>query len=104
MARMLVIYRTPADPAAFERHYFEVHVPLARQLPGLRGYRTSRGPITLVTPGPAPHFVAELEFDSLDAIRAAFATEAGRACAADRRVLAPGDDDCTMLLFEDVTV
>lgn len=101
MARMLVIYRTPSDPAAFERHYFTVHVPLAKQLPGLRSYRTSRGPVTQLTPGAAPHLVAELEFDSLDAIRAAFATDAGRACAADRRVLAPGEEDCTMLLFED---
>ena len=38
MARMVVIYRTPKDPAAFDAHYFEVHVPLAKKLPGLRKY------------------------------------------------------------------
>ena len=35
MARMLVVYRTPNDPEAFDEHYFGVHVPMARQLPGL---------------------------------------------------------------------
>ncbi|PTK04380.1 EthD family reductase, partial [Mammaliicoccus sciuri] len=35
MAHMLVIYRTPKDPKAFDEHYFNVHVPLAKQLPGL---------------------------------------------------------------------
>ena len=32
MARMLVIYKTPKDPAAFDKHNFEVHVPLAKKL------------------------------------------------------------------------
>jgi uncharacterized protein (TIGR02118 family) len=45
MAQMIVIYKTPKNPAAFDTHYFEVHVPLARQLPGLRRLETNRGPI-----------------------------------------------------------
>ena len=36
MARMVVIYKMPKDVKAFERHYFEKHVPLAKKLPGLR--------------------------------------------------------------------
>jgi uncharacterized protein (TIGR02118 family) len=104
MARMVVIYRQPADPAAFDAHYFNVHVPLAKTLPGIKQYETSRGPVVQVTPGAAPYLVGILTFDSLDAIRAAFASETGRACAADRRVLAPADDDCIMLLFDDQVV
>jgi uncharacterized protein (TIGR02118 family) len=45
-----VLYRTPADPGEFERHYREVHIPLARQLPGLRRYSTSRVHGTTVPP------------------------------------------------------
>jgi uncharacterized protein (TIGR02118 family) len=30
MAQMVVIYRTPKDPQAFDEHYFGVHVPLAK--------------------------------------------------------------------------
>jgi len=34
------------------------------------------------------------------AIRRAFATPEGQACAADRRALAPNDDDVQMFLFD----
>ena len=101
MARMVVIYKTPKDPAAFDRHYFDVHVPLAKKLPGLRKYEASRGPIVAPTGGPPFYMVGTLQFDSLAAIQAAFATAEGRACAADRRVLAPNDQDVIMLLFDD---
>jgi len=101
MARMVVVYRTPKDPQAFDRHYFEVHVPLAKKLPGLRQYSVSRGPIATPAGGPPFHMVATLHFDSLAAIRAAFATPEGQACAADRRRLAPQDDDLIMVLFDE---
>jgi uncharacterized protein (TIGR02118 family) len=101
---MVVIYRTPKDPAAFDRHYVDVHVPLAKRLPGLRKYEVSRGPIVTPAGGPPFHMVATLQFDSLAEIRAAFATPEGQACAADRRLLAPDDGDIIMLLFDDRAV
>lgn len=101
MARMVVIYKVPKDPVAFDEHYFRVHVPLAKRLPGLRKYEVSRGPIAVPAGGSGFHMVAMLHFDSLAAIRAAFATPEGRACGADRRVLAPNDQDVIMLLFDD---
>jgi uncharacterized protein (TIGR02118 family) len=30
-ARFIALYETPADPAAFDRHYRDVHIPLARR-------------------------------------------------------------------------
>jgi uncharacterized protein (TIGR02118 family) len=98
---MVVIYRTPKDPAAFDRHYFDVHVPLAKKLPGLRKYETSRGPIVAPAGGSGFYMVAMLHFESLTAIQHAFATPEGRACGADRRILAPHDEDVIMLLFDD---
>ena len=100
MARMVVIYKQPADASAFDAHYFGVHVPLAKQLPGLRRYEVSRGPIVSPTGGPPWHLVATLHFDDLAAIKAAFATPLGQACAADRRKFAPDDANVIMLLFE----
>ena len=100
MARMVVIYRTPEDPAAFDAHYFGVHVPLAKRLPGLRKYEVSRRPILTPAGGPEPYLIGTLHFDDLAAIRRAFATPEGQACAADRRVLAPDDGDVQMYLFD----
>ena len=100
MAQMIVIYKTPKNPAAFDRHYFEVHVPLARQLPGLRKLETSRGPIIFLYGASDVHLVASLHFDSLSDINAAFTSEFGRACAADRQQLAPHASDVQMFLFD----
>jgi uncharacterized protein (TIGR02118 family) len=48
LARFVVLYDTPSDIEAFERHYREVHIPLAKHLPGLRRYtvRTAEDAIT----------------------------------------------------------
>ena len=100
MAQMIVIYRALKNPAVFDRHYFGVHLPLARQLPGLRSYETSRGPIISLYGAVEAQLVSTLHFDSLSDISAAFTSRCGRACAADRRQLAPHAHDVQMFLFE----
>jgi uncharacterized protein (TIGR02118 family) len=79
----------------------DVHVPLAKELPGLRRYEASKGAVVALAAASDPYLVATLYFDSLAAIKEAFASERGRACAADRRLLAPDDKDVQMLLFDD---
>ena len=100
MSRMVVIYRTPKDVEAFDRHYFEIHVPLANKLPGLRKYEVSDGPIA--TPvGPADVFrIGTLYFDSMAALKQAFASPEGQAAGADRRLYAPDDSGVQMFLFD----
>ena len=100
MARMVVIYKTPPDPKAFDQHYFEVHVPMAKKLPGLRGYDVSRGKVSTPAGDPTPYLIATLHFDSLSAIRSAFASPEGQACGADRRRFAPDDASLQMYLYE----
>jgi len=80
-ARFLAVYETPADPEQFDRHYREVHIPLGKQLPGLRRYTVSRDVAALR--GDACYMVAELDWDTMDDLRAAFASPVGRATAAD---------------------
>ena len=72
MAQLVVTYGTPSDPAAFDRHYSEIHVPLARAIPRLRRFETSRGPV-LAPDGPSGvYMIATLHFDTLSDIAAAF--------------------------------
>ncbi|MDR3559772.1 MAG: EthD family reductase [Candidatus Pacebacteria bacterium] len=101
MAKMVVIYKTPKDSVAFEKHYFEVHVPLAKKLPGLKSYEASRGSVIKVAGDWIPYLVATLYFDDLDSIKKAFASPEGKACAADRKILAPNESDLQMYLFDD---
>ena len=80
-ARFLALYETPADPEAFDRHYREVHIPLGHRLPGLRRYAVGRD--VAAVRGAPYYLVAELEWDTMEELRAAFASPEGRATAAD---------------------
>jgi uncharacterized protein (TIGR02118 family) len=86
-ARFMVLYGTPAEPAAFDRYYRDVHLPLAHQLPGLRSYTVARdaSPVR----GSDPYYIiAELEWDSMEDLRAAFASPEGQSASADAARLA----------------
>jgi uncharacterized protein (TIGR02118 family) len=100
MAQMVVIYRTPGNVEAFDRHYFETHVPLAKKIPGLRKYEVSDGPIATPAGGPKVHRIGTLHFDDLAAIERAFASPEGRAAGADRRLFAPDGSGVQMFLFD----
>ncbi len=83
MAKLLVMYHNPPDPAAFDKHYSGTHIPLAKRLPGLRSYKISRGPIASPGGPSAYHLIAELTFDSMVAIQAALGSPEGKAAVAD---------------------
>jgi uncharacterized protein (TIGR02118 family) len=85
-ARFLALYDPPADAETFDRHYHQIHVPLASRLPGLRQYTVGREATSVR--GAPYYLVAELEWDTMDDLRAAFASPEGRATAADATHLA----------------
>lgn len=91
MAQMTVIYKTPKDIPFFEQHYFEVHIPLAQQLPGLLRYEISDGPIVSTTGHLDIYRVAHLYFESVEAMMTAFQSPIGQQCAADRKILADNE-------------
>lgn len=104
MARMIAIYKTPENKEAFDKHYYEVHIPLARKLPGLKKYDVSKRPIISTTGDSDTYLIRTLHFESLDAIKTAFASPQGKACAADRRILVPDDDKIQIYLFDTTEV
>ncbi|MBF6061101.1 EthD family reductase [Nocardia terpenica] len=81
MVRYLVMFERPEDPEAFDRHYREVHVPLAKGMPGLRRFAVSRSPAAIR--GESYYLVAALDWDDMSALERAFRSPAGRATAKD---------------------
>jgi uncharacterized protein (TIGR02118 family) len=96
MARMVVLYKTPKDPAAFDNYYFATHVPIAKRIPGLREYEVSQG--TVASPGGASgvHLTAILHFDDMAAVQRAFASPEGQAAVTDVGKFATGGVDIFM--------
>jgi len=99
MARLAVLYKTPNDTAAFDRYYFEAHVPLAKKIPGLRRYEVSRSPIATPAGPSGVHLIAILHFDDLSAIQRGLASPEGKAAGDDLQNFATGGVD---VLFFDV--
>jgi uncharacterized protein (TIGR02118 family) len=82
MIKLIALYRNPSDPAGFDKHYFDVHIPLVRKFPGLRRLEVTR--VTGAPIGEAKfHFMAEMYFDTKDAMDAALASPEGKAVTRD---------------------
>lgn len=82
MVRFMAIYPTPTDVEAFDRHYFDVHVPIAKRLPGLARYTVGRD-ITTIRGAEPHHLIAELDWDDIDALHRDFDSELGKEAARD---------------------
>lgn len=73
----------PEDVDAFERHYREVHAPLATRVPGLRRIVLTRTAFGLEGAAPAFHRVAEMVFDDPAALERSAHSPAWAAMRAD---------------------
>jgi uncharacterized protein (TIGR02118 family) len=96
MARVVVMYKTPKDPIAFNKHYFETHVPIAKRIPGLRKYEVSQGAVASPAGPSGVHFIAVLHFDDMTAVQRAFTSGEGQAAVADVQNFATGGVDILM--------
>jgi uncharacterized protein (TIGR02118 family) len=82
VSKLIVLYKKPRDPKHFDKHFREVHAPLAQKLPGLRKY--SYGPTRALDGGEGPFFWMFVgTFDSLKAINDALASPQGQKVVAD---------------------
>ena len=102
MARLVALYKTPADPTAFAVCYPSTHLPPARTIPGLTGYDISLGPVAGMGGPSGLHRVATLHFALMADIAAAMASPQGQATAADLANFASGGVE--VMMFEEVGV
>lgn len=90
MVKLIVAYGKPQDPAAFDQHYSETHVPLAEKIPNVRRFEAGRV-LGAADGSPAPyHFIAELWFDTPEDLQASMESPEGQAAAADVPTFATG--------------
>jgi uncharacterized protein (TIGR02118 family) len=96
MAQLVVMYKTPTDTTAFDKHYAEKHIQIAKKIPGLRKYEISQGLVATPAAPSGYHLVALLHFDNIAAIQAAFGSTEGQAAVADVQNFATGGVDIIM--------
>lgn len=98
MVKLVVCYGTPQDPAEFDQHYAETHVPLVDKIAHMR--RFEHGKVLGTPEGSAPpfYYIAELSFDSMEDLQAAMGSAEGQAAGADVETFASGG--VTMMIAE----
>jgi len=76
------MYKTPEDVEAFDKHYFEVHMPIVAKIPGLIKSEVSK---LKALPGSENKYymMTEMYYDDMDAFNAAMASPEGKASAKD---------------------
>jgi uncharacterized protein (TIGR02118 family) len=90
MIKLVVLYKKPVDPEAFDRYYFDTHLTFAKQLPGI-----VRLEVAKVQPAPTDdegfYMVSELCFDDGAALAAAMQSTEGQQLRADTANVASDD-------------
>lgn len=82
MHKLMVLYPPQPDMESFKDYYVNKHLPLSRQIPGLRALRYSFDVQSLA--GDANYScIFEAEFDDAEALGAGMASEQGQIVAAD---------------------
>lgn len=82
VVKLTVLYGPPQDPAAFDEHYENIHVPLAAQIPNVQRFEAGRA--VGMDGGAAPyHLIAELWFESAEQLQESMSSPEGQAAADD---------------------
>ncbi len=90
MVKLVVCYGAPEDPADFDRHYTETHVPLVHKIPNLQ--RFEHGKVLGTPDGTAApyYYMAQLWFESPEHLESAMESSEGQAAGADVATFASG--------------
>jgi uncharacterized protein (TIGR02118 family) len=101
MTRLTVLYGHPGDPAAFDRYYNEIHIPIAKKMKGLKGWTI--GKCESATPGEKPpyYMIVGLYAATRAELEAVLASPEGQATIADVPNFASGG---VTFVFDDKVV
>jgi len=97
MVKLVALYKIPENIEDFEKHYYEIHMPLVEKMPGLLKSEVSK-----LSPMPGAenkyHMMAEMYFEDMDKLNESMASAEGRAAGKD--IMGFAKDYVIMLIGE----
>ncbi len=97
VAKLIVLYSDIKDPKKFDEHYKNVHIPLAKKIPGVREIIVSK--VKGVAIGNANYYqVVEVYFDSMESLKMATQSDEAKSATKDALSL---DPNMTILVAEE---
>jgi uncharacterized protein (TIGR02118 family) len=98
MSKLIALYKTPPDSAAFDEAYFNTHLPLIKKVPGLQTTRVTRFSRTLM--GEGFYMMAEMTFNDKEALKTGMKSPEMAAAGENLNSFASGL--ATMMFAEDI--
>ena len=99
MVRLTILYGQPTDPEAFDRYYWNAHIPLARKMKGWSRWTVEPVRAALGDVASPYHMVVGLSAASQEEMERILATPEARAASADVPNFATGG--ATFLVTEE---
>ncbi len=97
VAKLIVLYSEIKDPKKFDEHYRNVHLPLAKEIPGVRKIIVSK--VKGVAVGNANYYqVVEVYFDNIGSLKNATQSNEAKSAIKDALSL---DPNVTILVAEE---
>jgi uncharacterized protein (TIGR02118 family) len=100
--RLLVLYGHPEDPEAFDKYYYDVHIPIAKKIKGLKKWTIGK---VVGTPDGSPspyYFLADLYAESPEALQAIMSSPEAQAAVEDVPNFATGGVTFVITEIEEV--
>ena len=96
-AKLIVLYSNVKDPKKFDEYYKNVHVPMAKKIPGVRKIVVSK--VKGIAVGKANYYqVVEVYFDDMESLKKATESKEAKEASKDGLML---DPNITILVAEE---
>ncbi|MDR4888559.1 EthD family reductase [Fredinandcohnia sp. QZ13] len=79
---MIIMYEEPKDKEAFDKHYYNVHVPLGRKIPNILKDSVHRI-VDSQNTDLNPYLITVLEFENIEKLTEAFSSTEAKEAEAD---------------------
>lgn len=99
MAKLIALYKQPADKAAFDEHYENVHTPITAKIPGLREIKVTKFSSTPMGTDSPYYLMCEMTYDSAEDLKNGLRSPEGKASGKD--LMSFASDIVTLMIGED---
>ncbi|ASV66882.1 EthD family reductase [Cytobacillus sp. FSL W7-1323] len=83
MVKLIAFYKQPEDKAAFDEHYYNVHVPITEKIPGLQKMKVTKMVGTPTGDEPKFYLMCEMYYENHEALKNGMKSPEGKASAKD---------------------
>lgn len=99
MTKLVALYKHPADKAAFDEHYENVHAPLTAKIPGLREMKVTKFSSTPMGTESPYYLICEMTYDSPEDLKNGLRSPEGKASGKD--LMSFASDIVTLIIGEE---